>query len=214
MSEALVLTSGGMDSAVCLYIAVAGHGPGGVEALFFDWGQKAGAEELEAARAQCREAGLDHPVSIRLDFPYSGPLTDSFDPVPTGRTPSEIGSGGVARTFFPGRNIVMLAYAYGLAAARGMRTIYFGPNADDAAGYPDCRAGFVKSFEAACRAGTESGISLAVPLIDMSKADIVREGNRLRVPWDLTFSCYSPVDGRHCGRCDSCVLRSRALEEG
>jgi len=213
LTEALVLTSGGMDSAVCLYIALAEHGPDGVEALFFDWGQRAVAEELGAARNQCREAGLAEPVSIRLDFPYGGPLTDDSASLPTGRTPSEIGSAGVARTFFPGRNIVMLAYAYGLAAARGHQVIYFGPNADDAAGYPDCRADFVKSLEVACRQGTDSGISLAVPLIEMSKADIVREGNRLRVPWDLTFSCYSPVDGRHCGRCDSCVLRSLALSE-
>jgi 7-cyano-7-deazaguanine synthase len=211
LSGALVLLSGGMDSAVCLYRAVVDLGPREVTAVFFDWGQRTLTEERLAAVELCAAGGVRAPVVVKLDFPYGGILTEADAEVPRDRTPSEIEAAGVAETFFPGRNLVMLAYAFGIAAASGLDTVYFGPNADDASGYPDCREEFLRAMEGACRLGVERRISLAIPLIARSKADIVREGDSLGVPWESTFSCYAPADGRECGRCDACVLKREAL---
>jgi 7-cyano-7-deazaguanine synthase len=208
---AIVLLSGGMDSAVCLYEAALNRGTVSTTALFFDWSQRTVEEERGAVELLCEAAGTGPPVTVRLDFPYGGPLTDATAPVPLDRSHAVMSSDGVAPTFFPGRNIVMLAYAYGMAAEYDAGEIYFGPNADDAAGYPDCREEFLLRFDEACRLGTGHAAQLVMPLIRLSKADIVREGDRLGVPWDLTFSCYAPVDHRPCGRCDACVLRDAAF---
>lgn len=211
MSGALVLLSGGMDSAVCLYRAVAEEGPASVRALFFDWNQRSRAQERRAAEALCTATGVAPPITVKLDFPYRGPLTSSDGPVPLDRAPSEIEACGVPATFFPGRNLVMVSYAFGTAAALDISRVYFGPNADDAAGYPDCREECLRMLACACRAGVDREIELVLPVISMSKPGIVREGDALGVPWEVTFSCYSPVEGRHCGRCDACVLREGAL---
>ena len=211
MKKALILLSGGMDSAVCLYEAAAAHGRKAVCALFFDWGQRTIVEERAACAGLCLAAGIDPPVEVRLDFPYTGLLTDTDTAVPSGRTPEEIKREGVAPTFFPGRNMVMLSYAFGMAAHQSIGHVYFGPNAEDEAGYPDCRREFVIRFAEAGRAGTDSEIQLASPLLEMSKEEIVKRGDALGVPWDLTFSCYSPIDGAHCGSCDACMLRKRAF---
>jgi 7-cyano-7-deazaguanine synthase len=211
LSGALVLLSGGMDSAVCLYRAAADVGAHQVTTVFFDWKQRTLAEERLAAVRLCEAAGVRAPVAVKLDFPYGGILTEAQAEVPRDRTPEEIEAAGVALTFFPGRNPVMLAYAFGIATSLGLDTVYFGPNAQDAAGYPDCREEFLRAMESACRMGVDRRISLTVPLIAMSKADIVRDGDSLGVPWELTFSCYSPSDGRECGRCDACVLKREAL---
>ena len=210
--RSLVLLSGGMDSAVCLYAAVAECGAGDVEAVFFDWRQRSLDEELSAARAICEAAGAAAPVVVVLDFPYSGPLTEPGAELPAGRTPAGISASGVAETFFPGRNLVMLAHAFGMAASSGAERIYFGPNADDASGYPDCRGECLSGFAAACRAGTDTHVELAVPLIEMSKEEVVAAGDALGVPWEKTFSCYAPVGGKPCGECDSCVLRQSAID--
>ncbi|HEY5494911.1 MAG TPA: 7-cyano-7-deazaguanine synthase [Candidatus Anoxymicrobiaceae bacterium] len=209
--RSLVLLSGGMDSAVCLYRAAADCGAERVEAIFFDWGQRSLAEELAAARSLCKDAGVAEPFLIELDFPCGGALTEPGVDIPTGRTPLEIAASGTADTFVPGRNLVMLTHAFGVAASRGDGRIYFGPNADDAAGYPDCRLECLLVLADACRLGTETGVELALPLIEMSKQQVVDAGDELGVPWEKTFSCYAPVDGRHCGTCDSCVLRLSAL---
>jgi 7-cyano-7-deazaguanine synthase len=211
LNGALVLLSGGMDSAVCLYEAVRSHGAVATRALFFDWHQRTVTEERNAAELLCQASGSIAPVIVTLDFPYGGALTDTAASVPLDRSPATMSSESVAPTFFPGRNLVMLAYAYGLAAADGLAEIYFGPNADDAAGYPDCREEFLSRFDKACRSGTGHDARLVLPLVRLSKADIVREGDRLGVPWELTFSCYAPVDRLPCGRCDACVLRDAAF---
>lgn len=203
-----------MDSAVCLYRAVADCGAAAVEAVFFDWGQRSAFEERAAAIALCDAAGAGAPTEITLEFPYAGVLTDPRAAVPSDRAPAEIARAGVAETFFPARNLVMLAFAFGLAASRGLERIYFGPNADDAAGYPDCREECLKELASACRSGTASAIELVLPVIRMSKAQIVKAGEALGVPWESTFSCYAPEGGKPCGRCDSCVLRSIALGDG
>lgn len=212
MKRALVLLSGGMDSAVCLYEAVGEHGADSVEALFFDWGQVSVDEERAAARALCARAGVGPPLELVVGFPYLGPLTGSGEEVPMGRTAEQMEDGGVAPTFFPGRNIVMLAFAYGYASRAGIGHIYFGPNAQDEAGYPDCRKEFLGPMAAACRAGVDDDIELRVPLIEMSKHQVVKRGEELGVPWEVTFSCYSPSGGSHCGTCDACVLRSEAMD--
>ena len=209
--RALVLLSGGMDSAVCLYRAVSDCGADEVEAVFFDGGQRALTQEIDAARSLCRAAGVAEPVPVELDFPYGGVLTEPGAGMAAGRTPREIAAAGVADTFFPGRNLVMLAHAFGIAAARKFDRIYFGPNADDAAGYPDCRRECLLEMERACRLGTDTEVELAVPLIGMSKDHVVEAGDRLGVPWEMTFSCYAPVDGAPCGTCDSCILRTDAV---
>lgn len=206
MTEAVVLLSGGMDSGACLYRAVREHGAGQVASLFFDWGQRSAREELEAARALCAEAGTDPPLVMRLEFPYSGALTTG-EALPADRTPEEIAGAGVAPTFFPGRNLVMIACAYGLAANVGAGRVFFGANADDATGYPDCRRGFLEGFASSCLPGLERDIEIVLPLIEMSKEGIAAECRALGVPVEMTFSCYAPVDGEACGSCDACVLR-------
>ena len=211
MSRSLVLLSGGMDSAVFLYRAVADRGAGSVDAVFFDWGQRSAPQERAAALALCRAAGVAAPTEITLEFPYDGLLTDADAVVPQDRAHGQIAGGGVAATFFPGRNLVMLAFAFGLAASQGLDRIYFGPNAEDAAGYPDCRRECLTELASACRKGTDSAVELVLPVIGMSKEQVVEAGDALGVPWEETFSCYAPEGGRRCGRCDSCVLRESAL---
>jgi 7-cyano-7-deazaguanine synthase len=211
LASALVLLSGGMDSAVCLYMAVADHGAGEVQALFFDWGQIALPEERRAAQSLCEAAGAGSPTIIRLDFPYRGALTTPGQAVPTGRSTQEIGEGGITPAFFPGRNLVMLAHAFGLAAADGIGIVYFGANAADHQGFPDCREPFLEAVEGAFRLGVDRPVVLALPVIGMSKPGIVRAGDSLGVPWDLTFSCYTPAEGKACGGCDACALREEAF---
>ncbi|MBU1672117.1 MAG: 7-cyano-7-deazaguanine synthase [Actinobacteria bacterium] len=212
MGGALVLLSGGMDSAVCLYKAVADHGTSRVKTVFFDWSQRALARELRAARALCAAAGVDGPHIIEVRFPYGGGLTEPGSPLSRGRSSEKTGAGGTADTFFPGRNIVFLSYAFGMAAVSGNTEVYLGAGADDAAGYPDCRGDFLASMELAGRLGLDRArLSLVLPLIDLDKEGIVGLGDRLGVPWDLTFSCYAPKNDEHCGVCDSCVLRRSAL---
>lgn len=212
MAGALVLLSGGMDSAVCLFQAAADHGPASVKTVFFDWSQRAVDEELAAARALCAASGVVEPVVIGVRFPYGGALTEPGARLPTGRTAGETSDDGVAGTFFPGRNIVFLSYAFGLAAVSGHTDVYFGASSDDAAGYPDCRMEFLRGMEEAARLGLGcSRLSLVLPLIDLDKPAIVRRGEELDVPWELSFSCYAPVDGGPCGECDSCVLREDSL---
>ncbi len=211
MKKALVLLSGGMDSAVCLFLAVSEHGADAVSAVFFDWGQRSLAEERSACGRLIRAAGIEPPWEITLDFAHTGPLTEPGAPVPSWRSPEEMDRGGAAPTFFPGRNLVMLAHACGLAAARGIEEVHIGANRQDAAGYPDCRPEFLDLAGRACSAGVGRDIRIVAPLLDMSKEEVARAGDSLGVPWRATFSCYAPRGGLHCGECDACVLRARSL---
>ena len=215
MAKALVLLSGGVDSAVCLFQAVRAPGPMEVTALTFDWGQLSFAQEREAAEALAATAGIASPLMMRIEFPYGGPLTEGKAAIPLDRTVQEIeAEGGAAPTFFPGRNLVMLSYAFGLASVGGAEAIYFGANALDFNGYPDCRPDFIAAIEAAGNIALDGPhIEVVTPLINMSKVEIVAMGEKLGVPWELTFSCYAPIDGKPCGRCDSCTLRCTAFIE-
>jgi len=213
--SAVVLLSGGMDSAVAAAIARADGF--GLAALTIDYGQRH-ARELSAAQALARALGcLDHRV-VRVDLGAIGgsSLTDARIPVPKNRGPDDIGT-GIPSTYVPSRNIVFLAVAAGYAEAIGAGAVYIGANAIDYSGYPDCRPGFLKAFEDALALGTRAGnegraIRVLAPLLQLSKADIVRRGRELGVPFEITWSCYEGGE-RPCGRCDSCLLRAKGFAE-
>ena len=207
-SPAVVLVSGGLDSATCLAIArEAGHA---CYALSFAYGQRHSAE-LQAAARVARDLGaVEHRV-MTIDLAAFGgsALTDRSIAVP-----EEPDVGGIPVTYVPARNTVFLAFALAWSEVLGAHDIYIGVNAVDYSGYPDCRPQFVAAFERmanlATREGVEGEVPLRIrtPLIDLSKADIIRRGAALGVDFARTVSCYqADDDGRACGRCDSCRLR-------
>lgn len=206
MKRAVVLVSGGLDSATLL--ALAAEQGFECHTLAFDYGQRHRAELIAAERVS-RALGSESHKLIKLDLRAIGgsALTDDAIAVPESR------SGGIPVTYVPARNTVFLSLALGWAEVLGATDIFIGVNAVDYSGYPDCRPAFIEAFQAlanvATRAGVEgAGFQIQAPLLSLSKADIVREGMRLGVDYGLTVSCYqADSDGRACGRCDSCVLR-------
>ena len=207
----VVLLSGGMDSATCLALAAREAPP--VHALTFAYGQRHARELLSARRLASRYGVVEHHV-VRLPLRalVRSSLTDPGTPLP--RRPS--GRGRIPSTYVPARNTILLALALGYAESHGLGTIYLGANAVDYSGYPDCRPEFVRAFNALARRAVRSpreggrSIRLAAPLLRLSKGEIVLLGERLGVPWALTWSCYA--GGRApCGRCDSCRLRARGF---
>ncbi len=214
-SRAIVLLSGGMDSATALAIALQEGFE--VTALSVDYGQRH-RKELDSARRVAKHFGVrDHRV-VSLDLtPIGGSaLTDRRIQVPEQRRLEEIGQ-GIPPTYVPARNTILLSYALGLAEATDAKAIYIAANQIDYSGYPDCRPEFYKAFQEVARLGTKRGvegdvIEIRTPLIAMSKADIVRKGEELGVPWALTWSCYQGED-KACGICDSCQLRLKGFRE-
>ena len=214
---AVVLLSGGLDSATVLAIArERGFEPC---ALSFDYGQRH-RHELAAAAAVARAQGVARQVTLQIDLRRFGgsALTADID-VPKDRAAADMAH-GIPVTYVPARNTVFLSCALAWAETLGACDIFIGVNALDYSGYPDCRPEYIAAFEAmaglATRAGVEGGKKLRVhaPLIELSKAQIVREGLRLGVDYALTSSCYDPgPDGRPCGGCDSCALRARGFAE-
>lgn len=209
---AVVLLSGGLDSATCLAIARAeGYTP---LALSFDYGQRHRAELAAADRVARAFGVLDHRV-VRVDIGSFGgsALTDLNIAVP--EAPTE----GIPVTYVPARNTIFLAYALGLAEVAGATDIVLGVNAVDYSGYPDCRPAFIAAFEQlanlATRVGVEGGrIRVHAPLLTLSKAEIIRRGLALGVDYSLTVSCYqADAEGRACGRCDSCRLRAKGFAD-
>jgi 7-cyano-7-deazaguanine synthase len=212
----VVLVSGGLDSATVLAIAK----DAGFElyALSFDYQQRH-RTELKAAAAIAESLGATAHRVIRLDpsiFAGSA-LTDSID-VPKSRSEQQMSS-GIPVTYVPARNTVFLAHALGWAEVIGAFDIFIGVNAVDYSGYPDCRPEFIATFERLANLATKTGVEGAgykihAPLIDMTKADIIRRATSLGVDLSLTHSCYDPLpDGRACGRCDSCQLRLHGFRE-
>lgn len=202
---AVVLLSGGLDSATALAWARAeGHAP---VALSFDYGQRHAAE-LRAAARLAAAAGCEHVV-FPLDLGRFGAsaLTDDAIDVPEGP------EAGVPATYVPARNTVFLAVALALAEARGIRDLCLGVNAVDYSGYPDCRGEFLEAFARLAALGTKAGAEgrdfrIHAPLLELSKAEIIRLGARLGVDYAETVSCYrADADGRACGRCEACRLR-------
>ena len=211
MKSAIVLLSGGLDSMVCA--ALAREAGFGVVALTVDYGQRHRVE-LESARAIA--AGLaDQHVLLPLDLRAFGgsALTSDVE------VPKDGAGEGIPVTYVPARNTIFLSLALGLGEASGARDIFIGVNALDYSGYPDCRPEFVEKFEALANLATKAGVegdpfTIHAPLLDMSKADIAREAQRLGLDAALSHSCYDPLpDGRHCGACDACRLRARGFAE-
>ncbi|MCG6940200.1 MAG: 7-cyano-7-deazaguanine synthase QueC [Thiohalocapsa sp.] len=209
-SIAVVLLSGGLDSATALAMARAE----GLRchALSVDYGQRHRAE-LTAAGAVARQLGAAAHTIVPLDLrPIGGSaLTDSAIAVP--ETPTD----GIPITYVPARNTLLLALALGLAETIGASQIVIGVNALDYSGYPDCRPAFIAKFQELAAVATKAGIEgnaprIHAPLIDLTKAEIIRRGTELGVDYALTVSCYQADDqGRACGRCDSCRLRAEGF---
>lgn len=209
---AIVLLSGGLDSATC--VAIAQQEGFDVIALSFDYGQRHNAELAAAQRMAKAFNLLDHRI-LRLDLGSIGgsALTDRSIAVPT-----EL-SEGIPVTYVPARNTVFLSFALGLAEVKSANDIFIGVNAVDYSGYPDCRPEFIAAFENLANLATKVGVEgkkmhIHTPLINLSKADIIKKGMSLGVDYSLTVSCYqADFDGRACGECDSCRLRRKGFEE-
>ena len=216
----MVLLSGGLDSYTAASIARADGFD--LYALTIRYGQRH-ARELTAAQAVARALGVRRHLELAVDLSDIGgsSLTASSSEIdiPRDRDPAALGAGGIPSTYVPARNTVFLSIALGWAEVLDARDIVIGVNALDYSGYPDCRPEFVRAFEALAAVATRAGVEGArfrvhTPLIAMSKADIIRRGAALGLDYALTHSCYDPqLDGRPCGRCDSCVLRAKGFEE-
>lgn len=215
--KAVVLFSGGLDSTTCLAMAL----DQGYEVipLSFDYHQRHRVE-LDAARRilQHYEISKHYIFNVALFREIGGSaLTDSSIPVPHHNSVEEV-SAGIPDTYVPARNLVFLSYALGVAEMSKAHDIFIGVNAVDYSGYPDCRPEFIDAFRTvanlAVKEGVEGGsFSIRTPLLNLTKAEIVHMGNDLGVPYELTHSCYEPLEDLACGTCDSCVLRRKGFEE-
>ncbi len=210
VKKAVVLLSGGLDSATTLYIArKRGYD---TFCLIFDYGQRHG-KEVEIAKKIARISGSEYKV-IKIGFPWKGSsLLDRTMRLPKGDKNRKT----VPSTYVPARNTVFLSFALSCAEARRAEAIFIGANALDYSGYPDCRPEFYRAFNKLSRMATKCGIEkkaikVETPLIDMKKSDIIRLGLKLGVPYEHTWSCYKG-GGSPCGSCDSCVIRERGFSE-
>lgn len=215
---AVVLLSGGLDSATCIGVAVDQGFE--VTALSFDYSQRH-CVELASARQVVEHYGIRRHFVFNVGlFKELGgsALTDNSLAVPQGRSAAEM-SAGIPITYVPARNLVFLSYALGVAETVGAEDIFIGVNAVDYSGYPDCRPEFIRSFQETANLAVKAGVEgmhfqVHAPLVNLTKAGIIQLGTRLGVPYYLTHSCYAPTAaGLACGRCDSCELRRRGFEE-
>jgi len=211
------LLSGGLDSATCL--AWAKKRGYDTYALSFDYGQRHRVE-LEAARRIASAVGATTHRVATIDLRVFGnsALTDDIA-VPKGRDEAKMNS-AIPVTYVPARNTIFLSFALAWAEVLEASDIVIGVNALDYSGYPDCRPEFIHAFEAMANLATKGGVEgtlrtkIHTPLISLSKAEIIRLGHELKVPLEITLSCYDPdASGRPCGECDSCILRARGFEQ-
>jgi 7-cyano-7-deazaguanine synthase len=216
-TPAVVLVSGGLDSATVLAIASAQGFA--VHALSFDYGQRH-AFELEAARRVCETSSVEQHVVFPLDLrPFGGSALTSDIAVPKDRSDDEM-TDGIPITYVPARNTIFLSVALGWAETLGASDLFIGVNAVDYSGYPDCRPEFIHAFAKLANLATKAGVEGAsefqihTPLIDLTKAEIIRQGVELGVDYGRTHSCYDPSStGQSCGHCDSCLLRLKGFAE-
>ena len=212
LPKAIILLSGGLDSATCL--AIARHEGFEPVALSFDYGQRHNAELVASRRVAEAFAVRDHRV-LRLELGTMGgsALTDSSIDIPTEA------SEGIPVTYVPARNTVFLSFALGLAEVVGADAIFIGVNSVDYSGYPDCRPEFIDAFETMANLATKAGVEghhmkIHTPLMHLTKAEIVQTGMALGVDYALTVSCYqADSEGSDCGVCDSCRLRRKGFED-
>lgn len=213
MPRAVVLLSGGLDSSTCLAEAsVAGHA---CYTLSFDYGQRHTAELAAARRIASSSAAVVEHKCVQMDFDGMGGSALTDDAIDVPETPGE----GIPVTYVPARNTVFLSIALGWAEILDAEAIYIGVNAVDYSGYPDCRPEFIHAFGKLARLATKAGVeghapAIRTPLIDLSKAEIIRRGTTLGVDYAQTVSCYqADDDGRACGVCDACRLRAAGFAE-
>ncbi len=209
--KAVVLLSGGLDSATTLFASQAkGYQ---TFCLIFDYGQRH-RKEILCAKKLAQATQSDYKI-VKIGLPWGGSaLTDKKIALPKNRKniPNEI-----PVTYVPARNIIFLSFAASYAEALGAQAIFIGANAVDYSGYPDCRPSFYKAFARVMKCGLKTGVSgqvikIHTPLIRKTKAEIIRIGRKLNVPYDLTWSCYA--GGKNpCGVCDSCLLRTKGFRE-
>jgi 7-cyano-7-deazaguanine synthase len=214
MPAAVVLLSGGLDSTTAL--AVARSQGFETYALTVKYGQLHEVE-LDAARRVAAAGGVREHRIVEVDLSplAASALTRRDVAVPKDRSLAEIGApGDVPSTYVPARNTVLLSLALAWAESLGATDLFIGVNVLDASGYPDCRPEFVRAFEALAQVATRSGgFRVHAPLIELTKAQIIELGTRLGVDYAATHSCYDPIDGRACGRCDACALRRKGFAE-
>jgi 7-cyano-7-deazaguanine synthase len=208
--KAVVLLSGGLDSATTLYYA--GSKGYDCECLIFDYGQRH-SKEVESAKRIAMLRGAPFRI-VKFRMPWKGSaLLDKSMAVPKGR---RIGK-SIPSTYVPSRNTIFLSFGVSFAEAIGASAVFIGANAVDYSGYPDCRPRHFRIFNELVRSGTKAGvekrkIKVLAPLVDMTKADIIKLGNKLGVPFGKTWSCYSG-NRRPCLKCDSCVIRAKGFKE-
>jgi len=217
--NAIVLLSGGLDSATALAIAKAeGFTP---YALSFRYGQRH-AHELECAKRVAEHQSVIKHLVVDLDLSVFGgsALTSADIAVPKGRSENEIGAEGeIPVTYVPARNTVFLSYALAWAEVLPALDIFIGVNAVDYSGYPDCRPEYIEAFEKMANLATKAGISgghlrIHTPLINWNKSEIIAKGLSLNVDYGLTSTCYAPLsEGKACGECDACLLRLKGFKQ-
>jgi 7-cyano-7-deazaguanine synthase len=214
---AVILLSGGLDSATVL--AIAARDGYRRYALSFRYGQRHSAE-LDAAERVARAIGVEGHAVVDIDLRrFGGSALTSDIPVPKGRAADEMGD-DIPVTYVPARNTIFLSYALAYAEVLGAADIFLGVNALDYSGYPDCRPEYIEAFERMANLATRAGVTgttrlrIHTPLIHLSKREIIATGMGLGVEYGLTHSCYDPApDGAACGQCDSCVLRLKGFAE-
>jgi 7-cyano-7-deazaguanine synthase len=214
MSEAVVLLSGGLDSSTVLAMALERGFK--IVALTFDYGQRH-RKEIDSATRIAKHFGVKEHIVVPLDLGryLSSSLTQDSISIPSDRSRSEIGT-EIPSTYVPARNIVFLSIASSIAESRGASSVFIAANAVDFSGYPDCTPEFMDAFQKVLEVGTKAGkeghgIKIEAPILRESKAQIVREAIRLKVPLELTWSCYRG-GAKACGVCDSCRLRLEGFE--
>ncbi len=214
MKTAVVLLSGGLDSATALFWAASKGFQ--THCLLFDYGQRH-KKEISSALKIAKISGSSRQI-VKIRLPWGGSaLLDKKTALPKERSVKEMSRGKIPSTYVPARNTIFLSFALSCADAIGAERIVIGANAVDYSGYPDCRPDYMRAMEKAAalgtRRGTEgNGIKISAPLIHLTKAGIIRLGTKLKVPYQYTWSCYSG-GASPCGKCDSCLLRQKGFEE-